>query len=152
MSNALRPSASRQKISNSRVESPVSGVSCAAHLLEREPLGDLGVEVAAAGRDLLHGRDEHLRRAAFRDVAARTGGERLLHEHRVLVHAEHEDARVLVAQPNAPNRLEPADAGQRQVHDHDVGRELREALARGLAGVRPRATTSISGAFCSSSR
>ncbi len=133
MSDALRPSASRQKISNSRVERSVSGVSLSAHLLEREPLGDLGVEMAPACGDLLHRRDHHPRRAALREVAARAGRERLLHEHRVLVHAEYEDARVLVAQPDAPDRLEAADARQRQVHHDDVGRELRESLARRLA-------------------
>ena len=143
MSAELRPSASRQKISNSRVERLVSGVSLSAHLAEREPLGDLGVEMAAAGGDLLHRRDHHPRRAALREVAARAGRERLLHEHRVLVHAEDEDARVRVAQHDAPDRLEAADAGQRQVHDDDVGRELRERW-HAASPVSASATTSIS--------
>ena len=88
-----------------------------------------------ARRDALHGLGQDVRRAAFRDVAAGAGGERLLHEQRVLVHAEHEDARARIARDDPANRLEPTHAGQRQVHDHDVRRSFREASVRKLARV-----------------
>jgi hypothetical protein len=37
------------------------------------------------------------------------------------VHREHEDARGLVPLPDAPDGLDPANAGHRQVHDDEVG-------------------------------
>src|SRR6185312_1967150 len=76
--------------------------------LQRESLRDVvahGPFAPGDGTDCL---DEHRRLAALGDIAARTGVEGGLHQRRLAVHAEDENARAAAAQADVPDRLETA--------------------------------------------
>ena len=74
---------------------------------------ELRFDVHAAVGHLLDRVGEHLRRAAFGDVAAGTRTERLVNESHVVMHAEHEDARVRVARRDATYGFESPIPGRR---------------------------------------
>jgi hypothetical protein len=65
-----------------------------------------------------------LARAALAEIAAGAG----LETRRACIASacagEHEYLRVRVLRHDPPDRLEPADAGHREIHDDDVGRDL----------------------------
>ena len=107
-----KPSASRQKISNSRVDRSLSGESPPRPRANVEPLRDVAGERLAAGGDLLDRADEHVRRAALGHIAARPRRQRLLYEQGVFVHAEDQHLGFGIALHDAPHRLEPADTRQ----------------------------------------
>src|SRR6476661_4230849 len=55
--------------------------------------------------------------------------------HRILVRREHQHARFGRPGEDAPHRLESADAGHRDVHDHDVGLRVLDR-AHGVLAAR----------------
>ena len=73
-----------------------------------EPRAERRVDVAPAGGDLAHGRDDLGVRRLLQDVARRAGGERLAHVARVVLHREDEHLRVGRLLEHERHALDPA--------------------------------------------
>ena len=106
---------------------------------------DGGVEVAAAGGDGAHGREQHGRGALLEHVAGRARPEELLQEAARRCGASAPRRSPAGTQPLQPlRRLEPVHARHRDVHHDHVGRQpLRQPEAARPSPASP--TTSMSG-------
>ena len=79
-------------------------------------LFDIGVAV----EDTSHRFDQHFRRRAFGQVARGARIQGLAHQRQFVVHAEEQHAQLGQALAQAAGGFQAADAGQAEVHDHQV--------------------------------
>ncbi len=96
----------------------------AGEAVDGEFVVDVGAERDAPGHDFADRAQQRVRRVAFGHKAARARLDGLDGIGGALVHGEYEDARRAVPLPDAPDRLHPADAGHRYVHDDEIGPRL----------------------------
>ena len=96
---------------------------------ERDLAGHFWMQVAAALGDPAHRFGEQQGIVVLGDIALRAGLDRPRGEHRVVVHAEDDDARVGLSLENAAAEFEAGQARQIQVDQGDVG------LVREIGGV-----------------
>src|SRR2546422_8633302 len=77
-------------------------------------------EILAAAANLFHGVYQLGRRALFRQVAERAGGERAPRELRGRMHAEDEHRQARMTTPDVFQQVETAFARQRHVEHHEI--------------------------------
>ena len=105
------------------------------------------VDVGLAAGDLAHRLDQHRWRRRFGDVALGAGGQRPAGKHHVLMHAEHQHARVRLARDDSPRHLDAAHLGQRDVHNHQARSQFAEQPIGLLATASLGHHTDVFGAF-----
>ena len=88
--------------------------------LRRQAMRDVVAHRAFVMRDRPDRPDQRRRFGAFGDIAAGAGVEGSLHQRRLAVHAEDQNARAAVARSDVADRLQSARALHRDVHHHDI--------------------------------
>ncbi len=105
---------------------------------ERECPRNVGTEKHLSARNGTNGLDQRLGRTCLRDVAGRPGLEGTIRIYRLLVDAEHENPRRGFTLQEAANALDSTHVGERDVHDHYVGRKFAEPRGRPRRPTPPR--------------
>src|SRR5216684_4065997 len=110
----------------------------AARTDERHLHGKLAVEIRHSVRDLLHRFDKLFRRGVLEHIAGCPRLQRTRHDHRVIVHAEHQDVRARIVSTNAADEIEAAEALalDGEVDDDNIG---------SVAAIEPVAGDEIAG-------
>src|SRR5213082_3580676 len=99
----------------------IDGRRFAGELVDGEFVVDVGTKRKAPSHDFADRTQQRVWRAAFCDKAARARLDRLNRIGGALMHGEYQDARGVVPLPDAPDRLDPANARHRYVHDDEIG-------------------------------